>query len=61
MPLAGRPGRCVSPDAASFVILLDLTVSVACSHDLPALVAIVFRRRGRSCASGRGMIGYQIA
>src|SRR5256885_11555002 len=53
MPLAGRPPR-------SDVLLL-LTVSSTCSQLLPALVVMVFRRRGRSCASGRGMIGYQTA
>ena len=36
MPLAGKPGRLVSPTAFS-VILLDFTVSVACSQLLPAL------------------------
>ena len=58
--LAGRPGRLRSPSAFS-VSLLDLTVSVAWSQLLPALVANVLSRRGRSCASGRGMMGYQTA
>ena len=53
MPLAGRPPR-------SDVLLL-FTVSVTCSQLLPALTAMVLRRRGRSWASGRGMIGYQMA
>ncbi len=60
MPLAGRPGRRWF-SLAGAASLLDFTVSVACSQGLPALLAMVFRRRGRSCASGLGMMGYQTA
>src|ERR1035437_7888170 len=60
MPLAGRPGRITAP-ASSDVSLLDLTLRVAFSQGLPALVARVLSLRGTSCASGRGMIGYQTA
>src|SRR6218665_9335 len=56
MPLAGRPGRLRLLAAVRWP---DLTVSVACSQLLPALLANVFRRRGSSCASGRPMMGYQ--
>ena len=51
MPLAGSPGRL----SCSAVILLDFTVKVV-QPALPALLARP-RRRGRSCASWRAMMG----
>ena len=54
----GGSGRTTSP-ATSVVSLLDLTVRLALSQLRPALTARVLSLRGKSCASGRGMIGYQ--
>ena len=59
-PAAARVGNTNSP-VASGAALPDLTVNVAWSQPLPALVANCLRRRGRSWASWRAMIGYQTA
>ena len=52
-PLAVRPGRSLGSRGPW------LMFSVACSQGRRAWLHIVLRRRGRSCASARGMMGYQ--
>ncbi len=61
IPLARSPWRRGSPGAPGGTegVSSAPMANVACSQGRPACLANVFRRLGRSCASGRGITGYQ--
>ena len=52
-------GLILTSGAWLLAIVLGQYSSVACIHGFLACWARAFRRRGRSCDSARGMIGYQ--